>query len=152
MPLCQALDLRHLAKNRLIMRSATIHCSLYKPTLSVVQHLKKQDMGLIKVWIKYNDYFAKVCVPLDADIDDLKEAAKLKLTIKLRDFGVAMFQLYLPDANATDPLDVAAHVFPFYDENGVGKTNKTPFILKTNNPLRSNANLSTSNTGKIYLF
>jgi hypothetical protein len=152
MPLWRALDLRHVAKNRLIMRSATIHCSQYIPTLSVVQHLKNQDMGLIKVWIEYNGYFTKVCVPLDADVYDLKEAAKLELTIELRDFGVTMFQLYLPDANATDPLDVAAPVFPFYNENGVGKTYETPFILKANNPLQSNANLTTSNTGKQYLF
>jgi hypothetical protein len=151
MPLCRALDLRHLAKNRLIMRSATIHCSQYMPTLSVVQHLKNKDMGQMKVWIKYNDYFAKVCVPLDADIDDLKRAAKLEFTNTSKDFDITMVQFYLPDANATDPLDVAAPVFPFYDEKGVGKTNKTPFILKANNPPRSTANLTTSNTGIIML-
>jgi hypothetical protein len=152
MPLCRALDLRHLAKHRLIMRSATIHCSQYIPTLSVVQHLKNQDMGQIKVWIEYNGFFTKVCVPLDADIDDLKEAVKLKFTNTSKDFDITMVQFYLPDANATDPLDVAAPVFPFYDEKGVGKTDETPFILKTNNPLQSNANLTTLNTGKQYLF
>jgi hypothetical protein len=86
-------------------------------------------MGEIKLWIEHTGYFAKVCVPHDADIYDLKEAAKLKLTVELRYFCVTMIQFYLPDANAPDPLYETALVLPFYNEDGVGKTYERAFIL-----------------------
>ncbi len=105
----------------------------------------------MKVWIKCNGYFVKVGVPLDADIYDLKRAAKLELINTSKDFDITKVQLYLPGANVTDPLHEAALVLP-YNENGVGNTYETPFILKTENSVLKNANLITSNTGKVILF